>query len=98
MTLYYLDQFVVDHDKKTINGMPVQQFSNYYYDGKEDYHYEDESCFVEGLGDLVTRDDDGMFVYKGELFDDALGIICSDDDLLISYFEYLNLDGGIEAY
>ena len=95
MTLYYLDQFVVDHDNKTINGMPVQQFSNYYYDGKEDYHYEDEVNFVEGLGELVTTTDEGL-IYKGELFDDALGIICSDDELLIDYFEYLHLDGGIQ--
>jgi hypothetical protein len=96
--LYYLDEFIVDRANKTINGMPVQEFSNLYYDGKEDYHYEDEGSFVEGLGDLVTRTEDGMFLYNGEEHDEALGVICSDDDLLIDYFEMLHADGGIQGY
>ena len=98
MTLYYLDEFIVDRPNKMINGMPVQQFSNYYYDGKEDYHYEDESNFVEGLGDLVTQTEDGMYIYKGEEHDEPLGVICSDDDLLIDYFEMLHADDGIQGY
>ena len=95
MTLYYLDEFVVDRANKTINGQPVQQFSNYYYDGKEDYHYEDETSFAEGLAE---RDDDGGFLYKGTHYEDGLDLICSDDDLLIDYFEMLHADGGIQGY
>jgi hypothetical protein len=39
-----------------------------------------------------------MFLYNGEEHDEALGVICSDDDLLIDYFEMLHADGGIQSY
>ena len=67
---------IIDNINKTINNQSPKQFFDNYYDGKEDYHTDDEYDFINDVKHIESDD----LAYQ---------VIYSNDDLIIEYFQYL---------